>query len=53
METYEYCFEEIKKCFLCEKWIENNYCRMIIKNQRFYFHNTCGILVKKAMSINA
>lgn len=45
MYRYEYLKEEIKKCELCNRWIENN---PVVFN-RHYFHRFCINILNRLM----
>lgn len=33
----EYCYEDLKKCSLCDNWIECKYVRLVNR----YYHKCC------------
>ena len=37
---YEY-YQEIKRCFFCNNWIEGKIERRIIFNKPYYYHPSC------------
>jgi hypothetical protein len=39
--TYDYYKEEIKRCDICEKWIETKIYRLKIKEKMMFFHPFC------------
>lgn len=46
MYEYEYAYEEMKKCFLCRNWIEENYCIVVLDHGTKYFHRECLMKIK-------
>jgi hypothetical protein len=43
----EYYKEEIKRCFLCNKWIEGKLKRQLIFNKTYYYHYDCYCKLQK------
>jgi len=37
----EYAFEELHKCDYCKTFIESNYCRVVYRNKRTFYHPIC------------
>ena len=48
LET-EYLKEEIKKCNLCNHWIETEIKRIVVCNRRCYYHLICYDLMIQKM----
>lgn len=44
---YEYYKEEIKRCFLCNEWIEGKLKRQRLNNTTYYYHYDCFCKVHK------
>ena len=44
---YEYYNEEIKRCFLCNDWIETSVKRIKYNNTIYYYHLTCFCKISK------
>jgi hypothetical protein len=43
-ENYSYGLDQgipVKKCSLCKKCVDKNYCGFIDKNKFYYFHRHC------------
>ena len=45
----QYAFEELHKCAFCTHFIENNFCRIIYRNKRSYYHPICFELFKSKL----
>jgi len=44
---YEYYKEEIKRCFLCNDWIEGKIKRQKIFNKVYHYHLECYCQIQK------
>lgn len=44
--NYE-CYQEIKRCFFCNDWIEGKIIRRVIFNKPYYYHSSCYCKIKK------
>ena len=45
---YKYeCYQEIKRCFFCNDWIEGRIERRVIFNKPYYYHTSCYNKIKR------
>lgn len=47
MELQHECYQEVKRCFLCNEWIEGQIKTQVLNNKRYHYHFNCFCKIYK------